>query len=194
MVPYAERYGIDHPPWIRLGWPAVESGFDYSEVTSYDERGYFQLMPDESKSLGLDHARLSTDPEYSYSGGIALLEKYSSRVAKKYGLSSRDELHYRLVKLTHAVPAVADALVSRVQQAGYALTWDAIAQYGQDNESALLHDTGHSPSKWIGNVNAVYDKGNYYQNLVNLAEPASIGLGLVLLGAGAYFLLSKGMA
>ncbi|MGH8276567.1 MAG: hypothetical protein ACRETH_07710, partial [Steroidobacteraceae bacterium] len=70
------------PLGLAVGWIEVESGGRMSEVTSLDERGFFQLMPDESKDMAIDHQRLSTDALYSLSSGFKLIDYYR-RVVKR---------------------------------------------------------------------------------------------------------------
>ncbi len=74
------RHGFGHPAgaYRRLDRQGV--GRKLAETTKLDERGYFQLMPAESESLGLDHDRLSTDEVYSINAGLLLIAKYMKAV------------------------------------------------------------------------------------------------------------------
>lgn len=146
----------DIPLGLMVGWIAKESGGRLDEKTRYDERGYFQLMPDESKALGLDHQRLSTDSDYSIHAGVLLIKKYAL-LADGYGIFVKGSSDYwRLVKLIHTVGnGDVKSLVSAATTAGALSSWNTFEQFAL---SGGAH-TKHSPSKWFPLVDKVYMVG-----------------------------------
>ena len=154
----AQSSGI--PLGVMVGWVAKESGGKLTSTTSLDERGYFQLMPDESKSLGLDHQRLSMDPDYSIAAGVKLIQKYADKASGIAIAPKGSSYFWRLVKLIHTMGASAVAkIIAGAKDAGAASSWDALERHALANEARYLHETKHSPSKWFPLVDQVYQIG-----------------------------------
>jgi hypothetical protein len=148
---------------LLVGWVAKESGGKLATKpqpgpgdTKYDERGYFQLTPEEAKALGLDHNRLSTDATYSINGGISLINKYAG-VADGYSLFPRgSSAYWRLVKLIHSMGSGdVQKLALGAKSAARGSSWSDFEQYARSGAVK----TKHSPDKWFAFVNAVYDVG-----------------------------------
>jgi hypothetical protein len=154
----AQASGI--PLGVIVGWIAKESGGRLDDVTKYDERGYFQLMPDESKTIGYDHQRLSTDPVYSINAGLALIGKYMGDV-DKFAVAPRGSSYYwRLVKLAHSMGSGAvKKIIDEAKAAGAAGSWESLERYATANDSHFLSTTKHSPIKWFPFVDTVYNVG-----------------------------------
>ena len=137
------------PLGLMVGWVCCESGGKLGDVTpKYDERGYFQLMPDESKGLGLDHARLSTDSDYSIDAGVKLIKKYSKAVDKLGVLSALpgSRFHWILTKWIHTVGGGdTKTLVQAAQAVDQANSWDELKAYALTGAAK----TKHSPAKWV---------------------------------------------
>lgn len=148
------------PLGLLVGWIAAESGGRLDERTKYDERGYFQLMPAESKSLGIDHQRLSTDSTYSINAGLLLIGKYM-HVVDGLDVATRGSSYYwKLVKLAHTMGSGALAIIiAGAKAVGAAGSWDALERHAIDNEDKYLHSTKHSPSKWFPLVDKVVQIG-----------------------------------
>lgn len=152
------------PLGLLVGWIARESGGRIDEVPKPlkgepdGERGYFQLTPSESAALGLDHARLSTDPTYSINAGLALIGKYMKAV-DALGVAAQGSTYYwMLVKLAHTMGVGAlNKIVAAAK--GDARTWSALEKYALEHDSELTSLVKHSPKKWFPLVDAVYDVG-----------------------------------
>src|SRR5579862_148857 len=144
------------PLGLLVGWVAKESGGKLDEVTSLDERGYFQLMPDESKSLGLDHQRLSVDPVYSINGGLALIGRYMGE-SDSLGVAPKGSTYYYLLtKLGHSVGSgESRQLANAAKNAGQAGSWDSFEQFSRSGAVKVKH----SPDKWFKFVSDVYHVG-----------------------------------
>lgn len=154
----ADSSGI--PLGLLIGWIAKESGGRLGEVTKLDERGLFQLMPDESKMLGLDHQRLSTDLVYSINAGLRLIAHYMGDVDALGVAPKGSDYYWRLVKLCHTMGVGAvKKIVGAAEAAGDARSWKDLESYALGHNDALLSATKHAPAKWFPFVDAIYDVG-----------------------------------
>jgi hypothetical protein len=144
------------PLGLLVGWIAKESGGKLTDTTSLDERGYFQLMPAESKSIGYDHQRLSTDSTYSINAGLALIGRYMP-IVEAFGVTPRGTSYYwRLVKMVHTMGAgQTKKVIDAARATGQAATW------AQLEASALANPPpkGPRPSKWFPFVDEIYRVG-----------------------------------
>lgn len=158
----AEQTGI--PLGLLVGWIGDESGGKLATKTqpgpgdtSLDERGYFQLTPDESRMLGIDHERLSTDVDYSLDAGIKLVRHYQSVVNDLMtGVTSAGTAFYwRMVKLAHSVGSgQIKKIVNMAKAAGQAGSWEELESFALD-----LSIKGPQPKKWFPFVDKVYAAG-----------------------------------
>jgi hypothetical protein len=147
LVPLLERYRGDIPLEFLLGWIAVESGGRIDEVTSLDERGFFQIHPDESKDRGFQHQRLSTDPDYSVQAGIENVRYYARLARQRFpSIPMSSELFWRVVKLQHAMGSgLARRLLNGIRASNIPLTWEAIKQY-EVTDGPRLHRLLNPPN------------------------------------------------
>jgi hypothetical protein len=102
-----------------LGWIMVESGGNNKTVTkSLDERGFFQLHPANSRSLGLstlDHRRLSDDPAHSIRSGIRLVQSYGKK-ALQLGVPQSSPVFWHVTKLLHWLPAGINKIIAHMKR------------------------------------------------------------------------------
>lgn len=160
------------PLGLLIGWIAKESGGRIGDTTSLDERGYFQLMPSESKKLGLDHQRLSTDSDYSIAGGLKLVQDYAKKAESLAAAPTGTSYFWRLVKLLHTMGSGAvDKIITGAKQAGATGSWSALEQHALDNESRYMAAVKHSPSKWFPLVDKVYDVGRPFGFGIDAGTP-----------------------
>lgn len=143
------------PLGLMVGWIAKESGGKLSDTTSLDERGYFQLMPAESKSLGVDHQRLSTDSDYSIHAGVLLIQHYQKDVDALGVAPAGSAYYWMLVKLGHSMGSgQLKKVVKAAQAAGQADSWAALELF-----AIQMKINGPQPKKWFPFVDTVYSVG-----------------------------------
>ena len=162
------------PLGVVVGWIQVESGGRVSEMTALGERGLFQLIPDEIEDLGLDAIKLSSDVAYSILGGMALIKR-CRRYLRSYGvdLPDGDELYWRLVKFVHSIgPGAARTVIREAARDGTLESWHALKAYCQARDADYLHRLRHSPMKWIGLVDRMFEIGRPFgvENVAGAAE------------------------
>jgi peptidoglycan hydrolase-like protein with peptidoglycan-binding domain len=160
LLPLLRQYAPDIAPEYLLGWMSVESGMKLGDLTRICERGYFQVHPEESAELKLDHDRLSVDPAYSVQGGLRLVRRYAAgadRLASQFGFGKTGDLYWGLVKLAHWIPSAPTRIVQKMHQSGASLTsWDSIRQFIQSNPSFSLG--GWNPAAGIKSVDNYLNK------------------------------------
>lgn len=163
------------PLGLLVGWIAKESGGRLDDVTSLGERGLFQLFPDESKQLGIDHQRLSTDLTYSINAGLALIGHYMGIVSRMDVAPNGSSYFWRMVKLAHSMGSGAVAkIVAAAKAAGATGSWATLERYALDHNAELLHATKHSPSKWFP----------FVDDVARVGAPFGFGSGEAIVGAG----------
>ena len=167
LLPFLNRDRGDIPLDFLLGWIDVESGGNIGVVTqSLNERGYFQIYPDNSKVLRLDHERLSRDPEYSINSGIKLV-RYLARHAQQYGFTYGTDLFWHIVKLLHWLPHGVQKILENMRKHNIdptAITWDEFRRHVIRHQPEICQSMrsckgGWNPLVGIANVDKVFDRG-----------------------------------
>jgi hypothetical protein len=185
LLPLLNRYRGDVPLEFLLGWIAVESGGRIGTTTSLDERGYFQVHPDESRTLGFDHQRLSTDASYSVQKGIALARHRAAAAATGFGVPPGSELAWAGSKLLHWLPlGVRHILALMKRQQFRPTTWAELRSFILDNRAALLSQlkaragTGWDPKVGVANVDKVLRRGREIVTALGVTAPVEHEAGL----------------
>ncbi len=96
------QFSSSIPISFELGWAKRESGGNNADTTPGREYGFFQISPQESRALGLDHDRIHVDPPYAVQAGVALINDYAGKAAD-LGYAFDTDDFWRIVKLIHTV-------------------------------------------------------------------------------------------
>jgi LAS superfamily LD-carboxypeptidase LdcB len=176
VVPLLERYRGDLPLDFLLGWIQIESGGKNATTTNLDERGFFQVHPDESKDYGFaEHERISRDPDYSIRVGIELVRRKAKR-AGQLGFKPGTDLFNHAIKLLHWVPAGVNAMLEHMKAHGFAFadkSWQEFKQYVLNNQldiQAMIYKrTGKkfNPLRGINNVDKLYAEAEKIQKFLH---------------------------
>lgn len=177
LTPLLNKYRGDIPLDFLLGWIAVESYGKIDVTTSLNERGYFQIHPDESKMLKItDHNRLSTDPEFSISGGISLIRNrgiQAGKIADSIGFAKGSDLYWHIVKLLHWLPGGVKIITDEMISQGFRPSdWDEYKNFVIRNQEKIKQTMRNrfgkvwDPLKGLANVDKLYNYANQFkQNL-----------------------------
>lgn len=158
------------PLGLLVGWIGEESGGKITSYTKLDERGFFQLMPSESKTIGVDHKRLSTDPQYSIDAGVLLIQDYVKSTRKLNVAKEGSSYFWRLVKLGHSMgKGQTKKVVEAAKQAGKAGSWEELKEFALG-----LRINGPQPKKWFPFIDRIYQSGLPFGFGVDLG-PALVG-------------------
>jgi hypothetical protein len=162
LTQLANANGI--PLGLLVGWIAKESAGKLAihpqpgpGDTSMDERGFFQISPDESKKLRLDHQRLSTDSDYSLQAGIDLIHEYETAVQALNipAATSYSAFYWLLVKLNHTV-----GVGQTKKWAQAAIAADKASAWGDFEKFVLSQNwKGPQPKKWLPFIDDLYRIG-----------------------------------
>jgi hypothetical protein len=141
LVPLLDRYRGDIPLDFLIGWIDVENGekFNGKDKSPANERGYFQIHPDESKKMGVpDHTRLSFDRECSIKWGIELVRDKMKQV-QQLGFRYGTDLFWAMVKLLHWLPVGVHAILKHMERNGFRTSnWEEFKGYVRRNQKELL--------------------------------------------------------
>ena len=164
LVPLLEKHRGDIPLNLLMGWIQVESGRDLGSLTSICERGYFQLHPDESIMLGLDHDLVGTNAEYSVQAGIALVKMYRKTVdalSAKYGITKGDDVYWRLVKLCHFIPSAPKKILALMDEAGAKdRSWEGIRTFVTEHKETLQASIKRDPLDGLRGVDHMFEQAD----------------------------------
>jgi peptidoglycan hydrolase-like protein with peptidoglycan-binding domain len=163
VVPLLEKHRGAIPLDFLLGWISVESGGALCSYTYLGERGYFQLMPEESATVKADHARLSRDPEYSVQKGIELVRHYQPLVEKRR-FRPAEPVFWPLVKLQHAIgPGDADKIFADMSARGVRPgTWPEVDAYMRAQGERIVrerHTKADDLARFATNVSELVRRG-----------------------------------
>jgi hypothetical protein len=143
-------------PFLK-GWVEQESDGKITSWTYLDERGYMQLIPEESENICIDHLRLSWDWNYSFAQGLVYIRNYM-KLIDRLGFNKSTDLYWRMVKLCHWGVSAVERNVEKMKKNGYQLKdhdWTSFSQ-------AILSNFPSSVKSGLDNVNKTFEKAQKY--------------------------------
>ncbi|GAB3510805.1 hypothetical protein GCM10027341_49650 [Spirosoma knui] len=174
LIPALTKYRGNWPLDFLLAWIKKESDGSIKSHTSLDERGYFQLHPDESKTLNVDHQRLSTDSDYSIQAGIQLVNlraKSAAKYAAMLGVPASGEVYLALTKLMHWLPFGVQNIVSVMKKKGFApKSWESFKAFCVTNSAEIqagINQKGRWPlANGLKNTDDVFKYAKEFRQLL----------------------------
>ena len=134
LIPILDKSRGDIPLEFLLGWIDVESAWVLEPPSVTCERGYFQLYPEDSTVLGLDHDRIGTDPAYSIQSGVPFIRRARKQIEKAvnaFGVTRNSDLYWHLVKLWHWIPSGPEKILASMSAQGVKATdWNSVRRFG----------------------------------------------------------------
>ena len=162
LIPILDRARGDIPLEFLLGWIDVESAWVLEPPSVTCERGYFQLYPEDSVSLGLDHDRIGADPTYSIQSGVPFVNrarKQIERAVKAFGVPRNSDLYWRLVKLWHWIPSAPEKILAAMSAQGVRPTdWDTVRDFARDNFESLAKIIRRDPREGMRSVDHMFTR------------------------------------
>ena len=143
FIPILDQSRGDIPLEFLLGWIDVESAWVLEPSSVTCERGYFQLYPEDSVKLGLDHDRIGAmtlltrcNPESPF---VNRARKLIEKPVKAFGgVPYNSELYWRLVKLWHWIPSAPEKILASMSAQGLKATdWESVRAFVNNNAVAL---------------------------------------------------------
>jgi hypothetical protein len=167
LIPILDQARGDIPLEFLLGWIDVESAWVLEPPSVTCERGYFQLYPEDSTILGLDHDRIGTDPAYSIQSGVPFVNharKQIERAVKAFGVAPNSDLYWHLVKLWHWIPSAPEKILAAMSAHGVKATdWQSVRAFAHDNFDSLTKIIRRDPRDGIGGVDRMFARVNAWR-------------------------------
>lgn len=168
LIPILDKARGDIPLEFLLAWVDVESAWVLEPPSVTCERGFFQLYPEDSVKLGLDHDRIGTDPVYSLQSGIRLINERArqqiERAVKAFGIPRGSDLYWHLVKLWHWIPSAPEKILASMSAQGVKATdWESVRGFVHDNSEALRKIIKRDPRDGIRSVDHMFARVNAWR-------------------------------
>jgi len=167
LIPILDQSRGDIPLEFLLGWIDVESAWVLEPPSVTCERGYFQLYPEDSVNLGLDHDRIGTDPAYSVRAGVPFVNrarKQIDRAVKAFGVVRNSDLYWRLVKLWHWIPSGPEKILAAMSAQGVrANDWESVRAFVRDNFDSLTKIIRRDPRDGVRSVDHMFARVNAWR-------------------------------
>lgn len=167
LIPILDRARGDIPLEFLLGWIDVESAWVLEPPSVTCERGFFQLYPEDSVALNLDHDRIGTDPGYSIQSGVPFINrarKQIERAVRAFGVPRNSDLYWRLVKLWHWIPSGPEKILASMSAQGVKpADWEAVRAFVRNNFDALTKIIRRDPRDGIRSVDHMFQRVNAWR-------------------------------